>query len=518
MSNRLRKNNSKNKKLNNVLLTGATGFVGKYVVDELVRRGVSLTVLVRKKKNDIPKSVKQIVCDLEKITTLRPYSRSLIKYKTVIHLAAEIPNAEKKLNMNIGNQFNKSIEMVTNLLEVTSPRHIIFTSTLDIYGHTSNIPIKERSAYAPLTLYGSSKAATEILLKQYCQSNNITLTTLRLSQVYGNGDSLIKFIPIVTDQVLKNKRPVLFNKGADTRDYIHVQDVARAVYIAFQKGRQGTFNISTGKETRLKDVLDTIISASGNSIKPIHKKSQDQITRSCLCPNKAKDELEFTAKIPFRLGLTKMIHAKRPTIVFDFDGTLLNVQKRYYNLYSDLFNGKHILSEKDYWSLKRKKVPEKSIYNLTKDLGNNVHRYVSKRIRLIERYDYLNYDLLFPWSKKLLHDLAKDYHLILLSLRRKPLNFKKQIKQLGINDYFDDAFSVNPEPFVNLADAKASVLYELKGRFVAMIGDTEADIRAAQLLNIPSFAVLSGIREYNLLKKEKPTAIIRDARGVRQYL
>ena len=90
MSNRLRKNNSKNKKLNNVLLTGATGFVGKYVVDELVRRGVSLTVLVRKKKNDIPKSVKQIVCDLEKITTLRPYSRSLIKYKTVIHLAAEI--------------------------------------------------------------------------------------------------------------------------------------------------------------------------------------------------------------------------------------------------------------------------------------------------------------------------------------------------------------------------------------------------------------------------------------------
>lgn len=199
------------------------------------------------------------------------------------------------------------------------------------------------------------------------------------------------------------------------------------------------------------------------------------------------------------------------TLFFDLDGTLLDVQARYYQLYCDLAekDSTSMLTSDAYWELKRKRLPEPEILERSGFRGP-VERYVHMRTDRIEDRDYLARDTLQPGAREVLADLRRDYELVLVTLRRSGDNLEWQLRELGLGDLLHRVLrGLGDEHAKASLIANGGVPY---GSDDLWIGDTEVDLRAAALLGIRCAAVLSGIRDQPLLTRENPDFMIADIR------
>lgn len=201
-------------------------------------------------------------------------------------------------------------------------------------------------------------------------------------------------------------------------------------------------------------------------------------------------------------------------IYFDLDGTLLDVSQRNYLVYKNITEKLHGLPLffDEYWGLKRNKIPFSEI--LKQSNIKNSERFFNQWFKEIEAYRYLKKDKLYPWTKDVLTLLSKRNSLYLMTLRRRPFNLKRQLKELEITDYFDKLWISNE----NLSDKSSLLCAAVKDKTAILIGDTEVDIVAAKKAGIKSIAVSSGIRTGDFLMKENPNFLIKDIRELSELL
>lgn len=259
-----------------VLVTGAGGFIGSHICEELVARNYQVIGLVRKKYervehllgSDAFKLIKQDLLKYSEVFSILKNER----VNGVFHLA-ELRRTEKTRDLDFS-YFTPNITATINLLEISRLLKIqkfIFTSAMSVYGLTGNLrepeylPIDENHPTAPSDFHGLTKLGGELLCKYYAENYHLVTIILRYSGVYGpkrNSGAVFNF---VEDALLKRPSKIF---GNPSWDILYVKDIARATVDAYEKLTAFEIvNIGCGEPVDLRK-LHSIISKLCNSDVP----------------------------------------------------------------------------------------------------------------------------------------------------------------------------------------------------------------------------------------------------------
>jgi UDP-glucose 4-epimerase len=255
-----------------ILLTGATGFIGRHLLGRLAETEGELHVLTRRPLPSLPRGASAVYCDITDPFQVRQVRE--IEGPLVIHLAAGIPQTSIPSESLEHNVVSNVLPLMHLLPQLRGVRYFIYTSTLDVYGLPRYAPLDEKHPTEPATYYAAAKLGAEKLLQAYAQQTGTPLLILRLTQVYGPGEPVIKVIPQTIARVARGEPPVLHGDGSDSRDYIHVADVVEIIMRALRRQPTGTLNVATGASRSIADVVRTVIQASGRDLTPIFKPRQ----------------------------------------------------------------------------------------------------------------------------------------------------------------------------------------------------------------------------------------------------
>lgn len=194
-------------------------------------------------------------------------------------------------------------------------------------------------------------------------------------------------------------------------------------------------------------------------------------------------------------------------IFLDLDGTIIDVKRKCYRLYVNVFShgGFGTLDMATYWKMKRKKIPEE-IIALQTATPMFAKYYVEKRVSLIETIDYLVLDNISDKVYTILDGWAKHYDLYLITMRRNKLNLSHQLLLLDLHKYFKHVCNFDGSP----AQKEKFLRHEVSNSTASVIiGDTESDINIGKSLGIKTAAVTNGLREKRLLKEMSPDILVK---------
>jgi UDP-glucose 4-epimerase len=252
-----------------VLVTGGSGFIGRHAVASLTRAGASVRVIDLKPHPD--PDVDVVVGDIGDPEALQDAFAGGID--SVVHLAA-VTSVLRSVE-NPGGTFDTNVAGTHAVLEacrsagVTS---LAFASTNAVTGPMNAPAIVETAALRPLTPYGATKAAGEMLMSAYTASYGVRCVCVRLTNVYGPGMQAKDSIVARLMRAIRLEREFeIYGDGRQVRDYVHVSDVIAAMQLGLvNEDWKGPVVIGSGKSLSVLDVLDTVRSVTGASLDVRH--------------------------------------------------------------------------------------------------------------------------------------------------------------------------------------------------------------------------------------------------------
>lgn len=228
----------------NIAISGGTGFIGKYLIKELVS-GNHLNILTR----DSVKAASQLPYEgihlLDLSAPQLKLKEKLKNTEVLIHLAAYRP-PKKVSDQRFESYFNslRIIDEILNLLPQEKNIRIINISSKSVYGPNNICPYDETQLPKPHTFYGLSKLAAEQIIDVYCLKSNFSVIHLRIGQVIGWGDSQKNIITTFLDNALNKKTQKVWGNGNGSRSYIYAKDVVFAIKSVIKRKETGIFNIA----------------------------------------------------------------------------------------------------------------------------------------------------------------------------------------------------------------------------------------------------------------------------------
>ena len=297
-----------------VLVTGGAGFVGSHVADAFLGEGGDVLVV-----DDLSTGLAENVASaatLERIDIVdgEALGKAAEEFRPdlVCHLAAQasvtfsVRDPRRDLDVNVLGTLNV-LEAAT-----AAGAPLVFASTGGaLYGDQVPLPAGEDSPAEPLSPYGASKLAAEAYIRTWGLLHGLGNVVLRLANVYGprqNPHGEAGVVAIFCERLLARETPTVYGDGEQTRDYVHVSDVADAFVRAARLGRPGTFNVGTGRETSVNDLLRTLQEAAGTSPEPCFEPLRPgELLRSALECSKARDELGWSPRIDLTEGLAQTL-------------------------------------------------------------------------------------------------------------------------------------------------------------------------------------------------------------------
>jgi UDP-glucose 4-epimerase len=288
------------------IVTGGAGFIGSHVVDALVARGDQVAVvdsLVHGTRENVSPGAELHVVDIrepldELFDTVRPEAVFHLAAQADVRVSVERPVEDAEVNV-LG---------TVRILEA-GRRHgaqVVFASTGGaIYGECEE-PAREDTATEPLSPYGTAKLAAEEYLRSYNRLHGTRHISLRLGNVYGprqdpHGEAGV--VAIFLGALARGEHASIFGDGQQTRDYVYVGDVARAITSTVGQDH-GVYNVGTGRETSVVDLYELCARVAGSDAKAVHAPARlGELQRSFLDPELAARELGFTAMVELEDGL-----------------------------------------------------------------------------------------------------------------------------------------------------------------------------------------------------------------------
>jgi UDP-glucose 4-epimerase len=293
-----------------VLVTGGAGFIGSHVVEALAARGEDVVVLddlSSGKRENLSEVVEFVEGDIrDPLVVGDLYAR--VEPTVCYHLAAQID-----VRVSVARpEHDAAINVLgtVNVLEAARPHgtRIVFSSTGGaIYGECDG-PAPEDAPRLPISPYGTSKLAAEEYLATYNRLYETGHVSLRYGNVYGprqdpHGEAGV--VAIFCNALRAGETPKVFGDGRQTRDYVYVGDVARATLAAAERdGGGGVYNVGTGRETSVIELLELCQRIAGTSFEPEFAPARPgEIQRAVVDPSRAVDELGWRPEHNLEDGL-----------------------------------------------------------------------------------------------------------------------------------------------------------------------------------------------------------------------
>ncbi|MBI2058250.1 MAG: NAD-dependent epimerase/dehydratase family protein [Nitrospirae bacterium] len=293
------------------LVTGAAGFIGSNLVRLLSQHAERIIALDNLSTgyldnlDGIPR-VKFVQGDVRHPMTVQ---RAAEGAEVIFHLAAQVGNL-RSLEDPVAD-LDVNVMGTVRLLEAARKMKIpkfIYSSSAAIFGEPVRLPISESHPLAPPTPYAASKLAGEQYALCYSQLHGIGVVCLRYFNVYGphqRYDAYGNVIPIFARRMHEGGPLRVYGSGKQTRDFVHVADVARAnLLAAVTPGTQGVFNIGSGIPTTVNDLVHLIRSLSGSGCEvEYHPARPGEVLHSVSDISAARSVLGYRPHLPLREGL-----------------------------------------------------------------------------------------------------------------------------------------------------------------------------------------------------------------------
>ena len=316
-----------NNKLENskVLVIGASGFIGGFLIKELLKEPVKEVIIFdnfsRGKIKNIQDSLKDSRCnifpyggDIREVDVL---DQAMNGIDYVFHLGAmwllhckNFPRTA--FDVNIAGTFNVLEACIKN-----NVKKLIYSSSASVYGDAITVPMLEDHPFNNKNFYGATKISGEAMCTAYNDRYGLEIIGLRYMNVYGPGQdqhgAYTSVVPIVLNKIDQNECPVVNGDGSQAYDFIYVEDVARSNVAAVKSSvKFGYYNVGTEVQTSIKNLCDTILKLKNSNLKikyvPYSKDDARQLVQNRIgSKQKAEKELGFKYKYSLEDGLKKLI-------------------------------------------------------------------------------------------------------------------------------------------------------------------------------------------------------------------
>jgi CDP-glucose 4,6-dehydratase len=269
-----------------ILVTGAQGFIGSWLVSRLLDEGARVVVLRR----DIPAESRFGIegledrCDivLGDLVDYESLVRALNEYevKAVFHLGAQ--TIVGTANRSPLSTYETNIRGTYLLLEACRAvgvvgdgiERVVVASSDKAYGSHDELPYSEDFALQPRYPYDVSKAATDMIARSYAVTYGLPVAVTRLANVYGGGDfNFSRIVPDTARALVRGDRPVIRSDGTPERDYIYAPDAVDA-YLAIARSLDDpemhgrAWNAGAGRPYSVKEIVSRLIAVSGRDVDP----------------------------------------------------------------------------------------------------------------------------------------------------------------------------------------------------------------------------------------------------------
>lgn len=309
------------------LVTGGAGFIGSHIVRSLLEQGAFVRVLdnfssgkhenleglANSKNGNRFEVIEGDVRDASKVAA------AVRDIEIIFHEAAfvSVPESMEKPQ----DCFDVNITGTSTLFEAARKagvRRVVIASSAAVYGDSDALPLLEDTPLRPMSPYAVSKCVDEMYAALYTQSFELKVAALRYFNVYGprqRPDSMYAAaVPIFIRRLRDGKPVTIFGDGGQTRDLIFVGDVVRANLIASEHPAAAgqVFNICTGAETRILDLVNVLYELFPKTPKPIFDAPRTgDIYKSLGCPDKAEKVIGFKARTSLADGLKETVEWMR---------------------------------------------------------------------------------------------------------------------------------------------------------------------------------------------------------------
>jgi len=246
-----------------ILVTGGNGFLGRYVIQELLKyneKHVTILSNIQKANDKIDKRILFMIADIRNEGEIL---EKVKKFNAVYHLAG---NIRTKTTDKFQLHYDINSKGTLNLLKAcnkNSIRRFIFISTCEVYGEKLKESINENEKKESANDYAKSKLLAEEYCKKY--ANHLKITVVRPSYIYCYGQYNKRLFPRIIEQALRYEK-IKLKMHPGGNDFVYVKDVANGIVLLGEREQQNNFedfNISSGKSTTMKEVFDTVKELTG---------------------------------------------------------------------------------------------------------------------------------------------------------------------------------------------------------------------------------------------------------------
>lgn len=295
------------------LVTGGAGFIGSHIVRYLVRLGHQVDIadnFHRGKKNSLENILDKINLFEVDIRDKHKMENIIVNYDGIFHEAAltSVPESFEKSD----EYFDVNVKGTENIFQLALEKNIrvVFASSSSIYGDTEDIPIKENCQRNPTSPYGKTKLEAEVLAEKFSDLG-LEVIGLRYFNVYGKGQTghYAGVISKLLSSINQGQPLTIFGDGEQTRDFVHVRDVASVNFsLMTSKVKEGFFNIGSGQATTINELAKLMAEISGHKHGVKHLKSLEGDIRDSVADlTKIQDVIGWRHETSLEKGIRRLV-------------------------------------------------------------------------------------------------------------------------------------------------------------------------------------------------------------------
>ncbi|MCK4763610.1 MAG: SDR family NAD(P)-dependent oxidoreductase [Candidatus Aminicenantes bacterium] len=304
-----------------VLVTGGAGNIGSFIVDQCLELGHEAVVV----DNFYNGKYRNIAGHLDKksieLETIDIGSYEMVRYVFEKHKPDYVSHQASLMIMDSNKFPHKSIETnITGTFNIIQAciefgvKKLVYGSSASVYGDPRVVPVKEDHPFDNQTLYGATKIAKEALMQSWAVTHKLPYVGFRYFNIYSERQGIGAFYTQVFQKwihaIYEGREIIMYGDGEQTMDLVHSADAARANVLALFNDKVGNefFNVGTGKETSLKQLLAIIEKLLNKKAKVKHIAADPHLVRRrCASIDKIRDMLGFEPTVNVEEGAKRYI-------------------------------------------------------------------------------------------------------------------------------------------------------------------------------------------------------------------